>query len=85
MHGQEIPIDSILDTDAVRRWFDAAPARDIEETTIVSISSLDERVAVSSTLLSIATNSSVYLEGHVELVAGCWREQRMGGPRLSRV
>ncbi len=81
--GQEIPIDVLRDildkgdTDAVRRWFDAAPARDINETFTLTASFAsqhllwitDERVAVSGhTLLSIVTNSSVYLEGHVELV-----------------
>jgi hypothetical protein len=78
--GQEIPIDVLRDildkgdTDAVRRWFDAAPARDINETFTLTARFpsqwiTDERVAVSGhTLLSIATNSSVYLEGHVELV-----------------
>ena len=78
--GQEIPIDVLRDildkgdTDAVRRWFDAAPARDINETFTLTASFpsqwiTDERPAVSGhTLLTIATNSSVYLEGHVELV-----------------
>ena len=78
--GQEIPIDVLRDildkgdTGAVRRWFDAAPARDINETFTLTARFpsqwiTDERVAVSGhTLLSIAANSSVFEEGHVELV-----------------